>query len=114
MSIDEILQRAVESTGLPCSPNLYTGSAREYATWNYSELPEVFADGAPHAARYLIQVHYFLPTGKSPSSLKQDLRLALFYAGCTWPNITNASDNEGQHYVFECEYADGGGYYGQP
>ena len=33
-------------------------------------------------------------------------------AGFTWPQVTDATDAEGQHWVLECEYADGGGLYG--
>lgn len=112
MSIDKVLNTALTSTSLPAYPNVYTGSLLEYLTWNYTEIPVVFADSLPHAARYLVQVHYYLPPKADPNPIKQQLRLALTGAGCTWPSITNASDKEGQHYVFECEYADGGGLYG--
>lgn len=113
MNVDETLQTALESSGLPVYPNAYTGEQLEYIVWAYTELPAVFADSAPRAARYLVQAHYYLPHKKSPSGMKQVLRWALFRTGCTWPSITNASDEEGQHYVFECEYTDGGGFYGE-
>jgi len=38
---------------------------------------------------------------------KQKLRRALADAGFTWPTVTPAGDEEWEHYVFECEYADG-------
>lgn len=115
MSVDSKISAALENV-LPGAvyPNVYTGEALDYVVWAYTEIPEVFADRAPHAARYLIQVHYFLPPKKNPNSNKRALQRALFEAGCTWPSILNAGDAEGQHYVLECEYADGGGYYGTP
>lgn len=114
MSVDSKISAALESV-LPEAvfPNVYTGTLLEYAVWAYTEIPEVFADRAPRAARYLIQVHYFLPPKKNPNSNKRALQRALFEAGCTWPSILNAGDAEGQHYVLECEYADGGGFYEQ-
>lgn len=112
MSVDSTLQTALAPMGIPVSPNLYKGSALEYITTNYNVLPEVFADRAPNAARYLVQVHYLLPTGKNPNPMIGDISNALWYAGFTWPSVVNASDDEGQHYVFECEYADGGSRYG--
>ena len=114
MSVDSKISTALENV-LPGAvfPNLYTGALLNYAVWAYTEIPTVFADRAPHAARYLVQVHYFLPHKENPNPVKRQLQRALFDAGCTWPSILNASDAEGQHYVLECEYADGGGYYGQ-
>lgn len=111
--IAEILQSALDSV-LPQSvyPNLYTGPNTEYVVWNYNTLPSVWADGAPHAARYLVQVHYYLPHKKKPTAIIQAISAALFSAGFTWPDVTDAADAEGQHYVLECEYVDGGGFYG--
>lgn len=114
MSVDSVLSAALE-TVLPGAafPNLYTGGLLNYAVWNYTELPQVFAERAPRAARYLVQVHYYLPHKENPNPGKLALQRALFAAGCTWPSIVPANDAEGQHYVLECEYADGGGYYAQ-
>ena len=91
-------------------PNVYIGPLPEYVVWNYDEIPAVFADSAPHASRYLVQVHYYLPHKKSPTAGIQALREALFPAGFTWPSVTDASDGDGQHWVLECQFADGGGY----
>lgn len=113
MNVDVMLDQALTSVGLPAYPNTYTGKRLEYLTWNYTEIPAVYAERAPRAARYLIQVHYYLPHKEDPSAKKQLLRNALFNAGCTWPSIENSSESEGQHWVFECEYANGGGFYGQ-
>lgn len=113
MKIDEVLQAACESVRLPVYPGSYDGGAVEYLVWNYTEIPVVFADSAPHAARYLVQVHHYLPHKQSPYATKISLSWALFRAGFTWPSITPANDAEGQHYVFECEFTDGGGYYAQ-
>lgn len=113
MSVDSVINAALESTGLPVYPNDYTGGALEYVVWSYSEIPEIDADDAPHAARYLITVRYYLPHKVNPNGMKRTISWALFTAGCTWPTITPISDNEGQGYALECEYADGGGLYGQ-
>ena len=112
-TIGTVLQTALESV-FPAVvfPNVYAGDEEEYIVWNYSTIPEVHADGAPRAARYLVQVHYYLPHGKNPSASLVALDEALAAAGFTWPDLTNATDDEGQHYVLGCEYCDGGAYYG--
>lgn len=111
MSVDEALQTALTSLGIPVSPNLYKGEALEYIVTNYTTIPEVYAERVPHACRYLVQVHYMVPHGVNPNSTVNDISKALWDALFTWPSVTNASDGDGQHYVLECEYADGGGYY---
>jgi len=93
-------------------PDVYVGPAVEYVVYNYSIIPSVWADHAPHAARYLCQVHLYSPRGKNPTAAIQALDRALWDAGFTWPSVTDASDAEGLHHVLECEYCDGGGYYG--
>ena len=93
-------------------PMVYKGKAVEYIVWNYSAIPSVWAESAPHAYRYLVQVHLYCPIGKNPTETILAIDRAVFNAGFTWPSLTDASDEEGQHWVLECEYADGGGYYG--
>ena len=92
-------------------PNVYSGPLLEYVVWNYDELPRVFADSAPHASIYLVQVHLYCPHKESPTEAIQALRRALWDAHFTWPSLTDASDSDGQHWVLECQYTDGGGFY---
>ena len=113
-SMAEALQGALE-TVLPADqiyPHLYTGPLLRYIVWNYSVIPTLWAESRPGAARYLVQVHFYLPHKESPRAAILALQRALADAGFTWPDITDASDEDGQHWVLECEYADGGGCYG--
>ena len=93
-------------------PQIYIGDLVKYVVWDYNTIPSVWAEGAPHAARYLVQVHFYLPHRENPHEALLSLSRALFDAGLTWPSLTDAADAEGQHWVLECEYTDGGGYYG--
>ena len=93
-------------------PHVYTGPLLEYAVWNYNVAGEAWAEGAPHAARYLVQVHYYLPLKKDPRPDLLAAERALFDQGFTWPIPTDATDSDGQHWVLECEWTDGGGLYG--
>ena len=93
-------------------PDVYVGSALEYIVYNYSIIPAVYAERAPHAARYLVQVHLYSPREKSPTAAILAIDRALFAAGFTWPSVTDASDADGQHHVIQCEFCDGGAYYG--
>lgn len=108
----ETLQAAL-STVYPGAvfPNVYSGPLLEYVVWNYNEIPRVFADSAPHASVYLVQVHLYCPHKENPTEAIQALRRALWDAHFTWPSLTDASDSDGQHWVLECQYTDGGGFY---
>lgn len=111
MTTDAAIKAAL--TMLPVYPNYYTGEDLEYIVYNYTALPQVYAERLPAAARYLVQVHLYLPHKKNPNALKVQISRALSEHGFTWPSITNGSDGDGQHYVFECEYANAGGVYAE-
>lgn len=101
--IDSTIINALSGFGVPIQPNGYTGTDLEYISYTYSELGALYADGKPHAIRYLLDLSWYLPHGKDPSRGKDSIRHLLRNAGATWPSIINASDEEGQHYVFTCE-----------
>lgn len=106
--IDDKIKSAVKPLVAVCVPDLYTGDAPEYCTYNYNEIPTAFGDNAPRAVRYLVQVHWFVPLKKRPHPKKKQLRRALGAIPLTtWPTIVNASDELGQHYVYEFVAVDG-------
>lgn len=112
MNVDAAAMAAISPIFPDCAPNEYHGDALEYVTWNAYTIPEAYGERLPAAARYPVQVHYYLPNGENPNPGKLKLQRALFDRGFTWPSITNASDSEGQHYVLECNYVNAGGVYG--
>lgn len=106
--LDDKIRAAVEPLVAVCVPDQYTGDAEEYCTYNYNEIPTAFGDGQPHAVLYLVQVHWFLPLKRRPQPKKKALFRALGgIHPATWPEVTNASDDLGQHYVYELVAADG-------
>lgn len=106
--LDDKIQAAIKPLVEECVPDLYTGDKKEYCTYNYNEIPAGFGDNVPHAVRCLVQVHWFLPLKVRPHSKKKKLRRALFSVrGFGAPKIVNATDGDGQHYVFEFEAVDG-------
>lgn len=102
--LDERIRDAVTPIVPEVAPDVYTGGEPEYCTWNATELPAALGDGRAHRIRYLVQVHWYLPLARRPYATKQVLRRALMDTpGFTVPTVTDASDLEGQHYVFEFE-----------
>lgn len=91
----------------PVRPDVYPGTEKTYITVNYSTAGDDFADDAPGIEVLAIQAHYFCPRHVNAVQARKQIKRRLFRAGCTWPREINASDEHGQHYVFECEYAEG-------
>lgn len=107
MSINQRIMDALSDFGYPVSPTVYEGEAEQYFVFNYSTMGADFGDDAPQQEKYLVQVHFFCsPSFNSVGRAKQ-IKRKLFAAGFTWPEMTNASDRDGQHLVFECEAAEG-------
>ena len=48
-------------------------------------------------------MHLYLPLGNDGRELRRQVMEALVDAGMTWPEIIDATDDETQHKVFECE-----------
>ena len=112
MSINEAIKASIEPLVSICVPDVYAPepqepSATEYATFNYTEIGADFGDDTANAVRYLLQLHWFLPSGVNPIDKKKQIKKALLQMGGTYPEVFNASDQDGQHWIFECEYADG-------
>lgn len=107
MSINSEIISALAPVGLPCAPTPYVGEAAEYITFNYSSRGAGFADDEPGHEIYSVQVHYFCPLKQNSLAKQKQIKQCLFNAGGTWPSATDASDSDGQHYAFECEYVEG-------
>lgn len=103
MSFDSRLRDKLIPIVPVVEPNIYEGDALEYIIFAYGERGDCFGDNEPEEIILSVQVHYFLPNGENPRAKKRLIRQALFDLGGTCPEITNASDKDGQHYVFEFE-----------
>lgn len=104
MSVESAIINALTPIVTVVEPIIYNGKEKEYIVFNYDEIP-AHAESTAYALKMLVQVHLFMPFKKNPNTIKRQIADALQAAEFTYPSITNASDSEGQHYVFECEYA---------
>lgn len=106
MTVNEKIIGALKQFGIPALPDFYDGDAPEYFTFDYADDRATdFGDNVPlHVVAY-IQVHYFCQMDKDYLSMKKKIRQALFDAGFTYPDATDATITEDKirHLVFECE-----------
>lgn len=110
MSVGSRLMAAITPLIREAAPQVYTGKALEYATYNISSWPDLYAESEPGAIQRFVQVHIYLPHGRDPEEKLDQMAEALLRAGFTYPSVTDASDSEGQHFVLECRDAEGRGY----
>lgn len=106
MTTNEKIIAALAPTGLPVFPDIRQKYPEQYYTFNLTTIPDDFADDAPWHERVLVQVHLFLPQDFDSVQLRRDTKRYLEAGGFTWPGMTDATDEDGQHWVFECEDAE--------
>ena len=107
MTVNERIIAALKPEGFPVKPDLYDGQEDIFYTFNFDTRGELFADDAPQCEVCLIQVHLTCPRRFDSVELRRRTVKRLFQAGFTYPEVTNASDKDAQHYVFECEWIEG-------
>ena len=106
--MDSSIKAAVAFTSYPCAANAYTGAATTYFVFNYTILPDNFADNEPQHERYLVQVHFCAPHTLNTVTIRRSIRTALRNA-FNAPTEMPAHDEKNQHYVYEFEVTDGTG-----
>ena len=110
MSIEARIRAALLPIVPIVEPDRYSGEATTYIVFRYDEIPALHCANRGSMVRYVLSISLYLPlrpraAGEStnPRALKRRIKAALEAAGCTTPSITDASDDEGRLYVFECE-----------
>jgi len=103
MTLNQRIIQVLSPLGLPVVPDVDTLHRPRCLVFNYDLLPAQPADNRPTWYKALIQVHLYLPLGNDGRELRRQVMEALVDAGMTWPEIIDATDDETQHKVFECE-----------
>ena len=106
-TINEIIIEALSFTGLPVLPDFYADAGDEYFTFNpVIDRAVVSGDDVPVELAGEYQIHYFCPIDQDYLGMQRQVRRALLDAGSTYPEITDASVQDGgiRHVVFTCEF----------
>ena len=106
-----MVKAALAPFGDPVEKSLFSAAGgslpARYYTFTCTSFGDDFGDDAPGHERWLVSVHFFAPLGENWNGRVRATKEALFAAGFTWPEFTDATDQDGQHFVFECEAAEG-------
>lgn len=103
MTVNQRLRTALEPLGMPVLPNVDTMHLERCIVFHSDLRPVQFAGNRPCWYIALVQVHLFLPLREDGVALQGQVVRALAQAGFSWPEVVDATDEEGQHKVFECE-----------
>ena len=110
MSVEARITAALGSFGDPVEKSLLYAAATDlpprYYTFACSSQGGDWADDEPGCELWQVNVHFFAPLDGNYTRRVRQTKLALHQAGFTWPRCYDASDQEGQHFVFECEIAE--------
>ena len=113
MNIAQTIISALEFIGCPVVQQSYAGDAETYIVFRIDNYPSDFANDTPQHDIVDVTLHLFAPFTLNTKALRKDIRKALFAAGFTYPETTDASttyrssDGTEQHIVFECMIAEG-------
>ena len=112
-SMEKMVRDALLVFGDPVENGVYAGEAKRYFVFSLASFGESFGDDEPLRERWLVNVHLFAPLNENVAARRREVQRALFAAGFTWPNVTDVSDSEARHLVFECEEAEEVDPYGE-
>ena len=106
MTVDELIISLLSDIA-QVKPDFCKGTDTVYIAFNYDTYPVRFGDNSPAYDKYLVQIHFVCPmTGYDAVDKCKEIKRRLLKGGFTYPDMTNASDEYSQHYVFECEYTE--------
>ena len=109
MTLNERIIAVVTPIVPVCVPDLLVTKAgetppEEYCTFHFTLEPEALADDTAQLQRALVQLHYLAPLKANTVPTRRALWAALAAAEEFSPAmIENATDQTGQHYVYEFE-----------
>lgn len=104
MTLNEEIINAMMTLGFAqndIAPTVYTGESLEYIVFNYNISPSAFGDDYAMDAEYDIQIHYVCPHSVNRISKRANIRRVIENTFGDYPTETNASDEDGQHFVYE-------------
>lgn len=102
--INEELIKALTPICPNVYPDVYTGTQTEYIVFLYDIRPVNFGDDYPFNVTYDVRVHYLAPLKKNVIETRLEIIKAIANIDfATYPEETNATDDEGQHFVYDFE-----------
>ena len=106
MTTFEKIVDCLKELKIPCFPDIYSDTEKQWITYNYSDdYGTDYADDEPETVINSVQVHLFMPAYEPFAEIKTKIRSLLFSAGFTFPEVTvlTEDDDKTRHIIFECD-----------
>ena len=107
MTVEARIVNALKPFGDTVENGPHTGDEERYYCFYLNRFGALYADDEPEAEKALIQVHLFAPLTENLSQRIRETQRALRDSGFLWPVVTDASDRDGRHIVFETQWLEG-------
>lgn len=101
MTREEKLLDGIEALGLHVEPNLDTSAGEEYVVLFYNSDGTLHGDDAPCLEFRDWEMVYVCPVASNRLSVREALRRLIYEIFDVWPPEDNASDQNGQRYVYD-------------
>lgn len=104
VSVNERIITALAPLGLSVTPDTHRPEQGDtYVTFGYDTSGDNFGDNVPQVEVYACMIHLWAPSGRNMLEVRRSIRKLLAASGFTWPREIDAGDEDGQHFVYECE-----------
>lgn len=103
MNIEDRLEKEFWLLGLTFQPGLDTTAAAEYLAYYYDSDGTLFGDDAPCLEHRNWTIVYFAPLAHDRREMRQMIRRIIQDVTGVWPSEDDATDANGQRFVYEFE-----------
>lgn len=105
MTYDAKLKKQLDALGLPVEPIMDTSVDHEYISYGYDRNGTLFGDDRPVLEYRRWTVIYSAPNGYNRLGMRQKIMLAIFGLFGVMPREDDASDANGQRWLYEFDTA---------
>lgn len=100
MTQEALLKAAIEKLGIHVEPNLDTAAGTEYAAYYYNSAGTLWGDDSPCLDYRRWTLVYVVPVGHNRITKRLGIRQAIMDLFDAWPEEEDASDVNGQRYIY--------------
>ena len=100
MTPEAQLKAAIENLGIHVEPNLDTAAGTEYAAYFYGSEGTLWGDDRPCLDHRRWTLVYVAPVGRNRITKRLGIRQAIMDQFGAWPEEEDASDVNGQRYIY--------------
>lgn len=103
MSYEELFEKGFWKLGLQIQPGLDTTAEGEYVVYGYDSGGVLYGDDGPCLDHRRWTVVYVAPVAYDRRTMRQNIRNLIQQITGAWPSEDDATDGNGQRFIYEFE-----------